>query len=42
MTDAANIDLSGFPPSVFGAVGIAINGIIIAIGVVPFLVAYVC
>lgn len=40
MTDAADIDLSGVPPSVFGAVGIAIGGIIAAIGVVSFIVAY--
>jgi hypothetical protein len=40
MTDAANIDLSGVPPSVFGAVGIAIGGIITALGVVSFIVDY--
>jgi len=28
MTEATDIDLSGVPPSVFGAVGIAIGGII--------------
>jgi hypothetical protein len=33
MTEATDIDLSDVPPSVFGAVGIAIGGIIAAIGV---------
>jgi hypothetical protein len=42
MTDAADIDLSSVPvpPSVLGALGIAIGGIITAIGVVSFIVAY--
>jgi hypothetical protein len=40
MIDATDIDLSDVPPSVFGAVGIAIGGIIAAIGIVSFIVAY--
>jgi hypothetical protein len=40
MTDAANIDFSGVSPIVFGAAGIAIGGVIIAIGIVSFIVAY--
>ena len=40
MTDTADIDLSGVPLSVFGAAGIAIGGIIIALGIVSFIVAY--
>jgi hypothetical protein len=40
MTDAADIDLSGVPPSVFGAVGITIGGILTAVGAVSFIVAY--
>jgi uncharacterized membrane protein len=40
MTDPADIDLSGVPPSVFEAVVVAIGGIITAVGVVSFIVAY--
>lgn len=40
MTDPADIDLSGLPPSVFEAVVVAIGGIITAVGVVSFIVAY--
>lgn len=40
MIDTTDIDLSGVSPSVFGAVGIAIGGIIAAIGIVSFIVAY--
>jgi hypothetical protein len=40
MIDTTDIDLSGVSSSVFGAVGIAIGGIIAAIGIVSFIVAY--
>jgi hypothetical protein len=40
MTGAADIDLSGVPPSVFGAVGITIGGIPTAVDAVSFIVAY--
>lgn len=40
MTDPADINLSGVPPSVFEAVVVAIGGIITAVGVVSFIVAY--
>jgi ABC-type transporter Mla maintaining outer membrane lipid asymmetry permease subunit MlaE len=40
MTDPADIDLSDVSPSVFEAVVVAIGGIITAVGVVSFIVAY--
>lgn len=40
MTDPADIDLSDVSPRVFEAVVVAIGGIITAVGVVPFIVAY--
>jgi hypothetical protein len=40
MTDEADIGLSGVFPSVFGAARIAVGGIIIAINIVSFIVAY--
>lgn len=40
MTDPADIDLSYVSPSVFEAVVVAIGGIITAVGVVSFIVAY--
>jgi hypothetical protein len=35
-----NINLSGIPPSFAGGTAIAIGGVIIAIGIVSFIVAY--
>ena len=35
-----NVNLSGIPPSFFGGTAIAIGGVIIAIGIVSFIVAY--
>lgn len=40
MTDPADIDLSDVSPRVFEAVVVAIGGIITAVGVVSFIVAY--
>jgi hypothetical protein len=40
MTEPADIDLSGVPPSVFEAVVVTIGGIMTAVGVVSFIVAY--
>jgi hypothetical protein len=40
MTDPPDIDLSGVPPGVFGAVVVAMAELFIAVGVVSFIVAY--